>query len=157
MPPREYQLMNIFVLDTNPKLAAKYHCDQHVVKMILESAQMLSTVIGHGYKPTHVNHPCTVWLRQSQSNCQWLIELACHLNNEYKSRFGHRVNHKSWDVIAENHIFNFDHLPDVPMTPFALAMPDQYKSDDAVYSYRNYYRLQKPFATWRNEKPEWMK
>ena len=53
-------------------------------------------------------------------------------------------------------MFNYDHLPDVPMTPFALAMPDQYKSDDAVHSYRRYYRLQKPFATWRNQKPNWM-
>lgn len=64
--------MNIFVLDTNPAIAASMHCDQHMGKMILESAQMLSTIVflnqpelhstGHYYKPTHPKHPRTIWL-----------------------------------------------------------------------------------------------
>jgi hypothetical protein len=58
--------MNIFLLDSNIKKCAQYHCDKHVVKMILESAQILSTVlrlngVDQGYKTTHANHPCTLW------------------------------------------------------------------------------------------------
>jgi len=117
---------------------------------------MLSTVIGAGYKQTHENHPCTLWLKKSQANCTWLIQLAASLNEEYRIRFNHRRNHKSWDVISEFHMFNYEHLPDIPMTPFAQAMPDLYKSDNAVESYRRYYKLQKPFATWRNDIPYWM-
>ena len=70
--------MNIFVLDSDPKVAATMLCDKHVVKMILESAQMLSTVAhtnGHipRYRPTHSKHPCTLWAGESKSNWQWLV------------------------------------------------------------------------------------
>lgn len=60
--------MNIFALHQDPQIAAQMHCDKHVVKMILESAHMLSTICGEGYKPTHQNHPCTKWARSSRSN-----------------------------------------------------------------------------------------
>lgn len=68
--------MNIFVLDSDPEIAAKYHTDKHVIKMILESAQMMSTVVRYvgldaGYKSTHLNHPCTIWARTSLSNWLW--------------------------------------------------------------------------------------
>lgn len=60
--------MNIFYLDKDPKLCAQYHCDKHVVKMILESAQLLCTAVNEAagkevapYKSTHVNHPCSIW------------------------------------------------------------------------------------------------
>jgi hypothetical protein len=71
--------VNIFVLHKHPRQAARMQCDQHVVKMTLESAQMLSTVInelgGEGpYKSTHVNHPCSVWARQSLGNFLWLYD-----------------------------------------------------------------------------------
>lgn len=64
--------MNIFVLDYNPKLAAQYHCDKHVVKMILESTQIVCSVanelgIETPYETTHYNHPCTVWARESRN------------------------------------------------------------------------------------------
>lgn len=79
--------MNIFVLDTDPAIAASYHCDQHLHKMILESAQMLSTAMWkwypesrpYIYKPAHENHPCTLWVRKSVSNAAWLAHLMQEL------------------------------------------------------------------------------
>lgn len=146
--------MNIFILDTNPVHAAYAHCDKHVPKMILESAQMLSTVLDGPYKPTHKNHPCTKWVAESQANAYWLWAMASALNQEYRARFDHYENHKSWNVI--NGLLSKIHgLPDRELTPFALAMPDEYKSDDAVQSYRAYYKS-KPFASWSYcEQPDW--
>jgi len=83
--------MNIFVLDNNIQKAAEYHVDKHVVKMILESAQILSTVvrstrIDKGYKSTHEKHPCVLWCKSSLSNWRWLKSLSEALNEEYKYR-----------------------------------------------------------------------
>ena len=73
--------MNIFVLHEQPDVAAQILCDKHVVKMILESAQMLCTVAhNHGYdapyRRTHPKHPCTLWAGKSQENWDWLISHA---------------------------------------------------------------------------------
>lgn len=73
--------MNVFALDLSPKTAARYHCDAHVVKMILETTQMLSTAhwmrgTRGPYRPTHANHPCSVWVRESTANYKWLHELG---------------------------------------------------------------------------------
>ena len=161
--------MNIFVLDYNPKVAAEYHCDKHVVKMILESAQILCAVHRKvylktmkkqytpyemeqsliaerlikeiPYKLTHANHPCTIWAGTSRSNYLWLTELAEHLNNEFMFRFNHEVNHKSYDVIAN--LPDID-LPDIGLTKFAEAMPDYCKvTECTVMNYREYYRKEK--------------
>ena len=153
--------MNIFVLDSNIKSAAEYHADKHVVKMILETAQIMSVAvrdsgIDAGYKVTHYNHPCTKWARASLSNFRWLYDLAFWLNIEYRYRFNHRVNHKSFDVI--------DNLPepnieDIGLTPFALAMPDDYKVEgDPVQSYRNYYLATKQhlFKWSKRDVPYWI-
>ena len=155
--------MNIFVLDTNPKLCAQYHCDKHVVKMILESAQMLSTAnrgvgLDEGYKATHVNHPCNKWLRESLANWYWLRDLTYELHTEWKYRYGHPESktHKSFDVVCNLSVPN---LPDIEMTDFALAMPDEYKTNDPVESYRNYYMGEKRnISTWKKRtQPEWFK
>lgn len=146
--------MNIFILDKEPERAARAHCDKHVSKMILESAQMLSTVFGGPYKPTHKNHPCTQWVAQSRQNAEWLWLLADALNCEYQDRYNHTRNHKSWDAV-EPLWRDFNALPDIGLTPFAQAMPDEYRQDDAVEAYRAYYRS-KPFAVWHyGPKPEW--
>lgn len=148
--------MNIFVLDRDPALAAKYHCDRHVPKMILESTQMLSTVLDGPYKPTHVNHPCTKWVAESRSNAAWLISLAYHLHLEWRERWGHTRDHKCVSVldglISERQLAS---LPNIGTTPFALAMPDEFKTDDPVESYRAYYHS-KTFASWeRGAEPHW--
>ena len=146
--------MNIFILDRDPLVSAQYHADKHCGKMILESAQMLSTVLGGPYRPTHQKHPCTLWVAKSRQNAVWLCTLAMGLNAEWRDRYGHTRNHKSWEVIAPLWEKTYT-LPDEGLTPFILAMPDEYKTDDPVESYRAYYRS-KPFVAWeRGPTPDW--
>jgi len=148
--------MNIFILDENPDTAARQHCDKHVVKMILETAQMLCTAHWESggvapYKSTHKNHPCTIWARESVDNYKWLCDLGVSLCDEYTLRYG-RV-HKT-QAIIEWLVDNVPNIPDVPMTPFAQAMPDEYKSKDAVQAYRSYYLGEKHnIAVWKNTQP----
>ena len=152
--------MNIFILDKEVEKCAEYHCDKHVIKMILESAQMLSAVVrlnGHdiGYKLTHKNHPCTIWARESLSNYNWLVRLTRLLNYEYRYRYDKDINHKSYDLVKTLPIPD---LPDIGLTPFAQAMPEQYKNKNAVKAYRDYYINEKSsFLTWtKRKKPKWM-
>lgn len=153
--------MNIFVLDNSPKSAAEYHCDKHVVKMILETAQLLSTahhVTGSGsdslYKPTHKNHPCALWVRESRQNYLWALELGQHLLEEYGKRYG-RV-HKTGGVMKL-----LEAVPELPswgLTPFAQAMPEAYRKEDAVEAYRTYYIAEKaPICKWKIQTPWWFK
>ena len=149
--------MNIFVLDENPAIAATYACDKHVVKMILESAQMLCSVHPEGtapYKRSYYNHPCTKWVRESSDNYEWLIQHAYALCDEYTVRYG--KEHKSREVINwcdENR----PELPEIGLTSFAQAIPDEYKNDDVVEAYRAYYLGEKKeIADWKNNNvPHW--
>ena len=156
--------MNIFILDYDVKKCAQYHVDKHVVKMILETAQLLCGV--HHltpqvtpqvpYKLSQKNHPCSIWTRESLSNYLYLCELGLELCKEYTYRYGKR--HKSQDVI-EWCLINKPNIPDVGFTEPAMAMPDEYKVKSVVESYRNYYIGAKSgFAVWKNrEKPFWFK
>jgi hypothetical protein len=152
--------MNIFLLDKNLEKCAQYHVNRHVVKMILESAQLLCSVhhicgeLEPPYKLAHKNHPCSIWCRASLTNYLYLCELGLELSKEYTYRYN--KHHKSTDVIQWC-LNNLPNIPDIGFTPPALAMPDQYKVDDFVQSYRNYYIGEKKgFATWKNrEIPSW--
>ena len=130
--------MNIFVLHQNPIAAAKMQHNKHVVKMILESSQMLCSAYEPKYNPPYkrafYNHPCTIWARTSKANYNWLLIHAIALSNEYTYRY-HKV-HASKKVISWC-FYNIDKIdfPKTGMTPFALAMPDQYKTNDAIESY----------------------
>jgi len=154
--------MNIFVLDEDIKKCAQYHCDQHVVKMILESAQMLCTVLnkkGHStpYRSTHIKHPCVLWVEESFDNFLWLAQLAEKLNEEYRYRFDKGTDHKSMAVISEISRYRFE---SVGLTEFAQAMPEQYKvPGDAVTAYRQFYLAEKMgFAKWTRRKlPYWVR
>jgi hypothetical protein len=152
--------MNIFVLDYNPYDAARQQCDKHVIKMILETAQLLSTasIINGGtapYKQTHLKHPCTIWTAKSEDNYNWLVEHGLELCKEYSKRYN--KIHKSEEIINWLKI-NGKRSNYKSLTDFAQAMPDQYKNKDAVIAYRNYYvNEKKTFATWKNPAviPEW--
>jgi hypothetical protein len=153
--------MNIFLLDYDVKKCAQSHVDKHVVKMILETAQLLCGVhwitdsqSAAPYKLSHKNHPCSIWTRESLSNYLYLCELGLELCYEYTYRYGKR--HKSQDVI-EWCVVNKPNIEDKGFTEPAKAMPDEYKVDDAVESYRNYYCGAKSgFASWKGrEIPEW--
>jgi hypothetical protein len=151
--------MNIFVLDKDPKKAATQQIDKHIVKMPLESAQMLcAALVRHGredtpYKATHKNHPCTLWTGKSQGNFRWLVKHGIALCEEYTSRYGKR--HKCQDVIewcAEND----SSIPPGKQTDFAQAMPVHYKRICPVLAYRSYYKGDKArIANWKQNKPSW--
>lgn len=152
--------MNIFVLDEDPVLAATMQCDKHVVKMVLESAQLLCSPFENGeapYRRTHYNHPCSIWTRTSRQNYDWLLIHAYTLVREYNTRYN--KTHKSLSVIdwcAAN--CGKLNLPDIGRTPFVQAMPDKYKNScDAVAAYRAYYLGDKAkFAKWTGSNPpEW--
>lgn len=176
--------MNIFFLSRNPVLAAQYHNDKHIVKMILESAQLLSTAhrvldgtLGHRlsqsgaklkdwilpdarqdllYKATHVNHPCAIWCRATSGNYRWLYDLFIELGKEYSYRYAGKT-HLSIIKLAD--VLN--ELPyTIPVADFydpPQAMPDECKDEDAVTAYRNYYIIHKSeISVWtKREKPHW--
>ncbi len=153
-------LMNIFVLDKDISKCAQAHCDQHVVKMILESVQMLCTALNKKgfttpYKSTHIKHPCVLWLEASFDNFLWLKALALALNEEYKYRYHKETDHKSIAVLTEIACHSYSAIG---LTPFAQAMPDEYKVEgDPVQAYRNFYLGDKSrFAKWtRRDPPSW--
>lgn len=140
--------MNIFVLDNDPFKAAEYQCDKHVVKMVLETAQLLCSAHETApYKRTHYNHPCAIWTRSSLSNYMWLCEHGLGLAREYTFRYN-KV-HKSTEVIEWARL-NMPNILNLGLLPFAQAMPDKYKHEDAVVAYRNYYIHEKArLATWK--------
>jgi hypothetical protein len=171
--------MNIFVLDNDAATSAQMMCDKHVVKMILESCQLLSTAhhvldgepleVNTGKrkykthictkknicKATMVNHPCTIWARETKSNYLWLWRHAYALCKEYTSRYNkvHAMEHMLLNELYEPPV----NISKGKLTSFAQAMPDQYKDNNAVVAYRKYYLGEKTrFAKWSySETPEW--
>jgi hypothetical protein len=153
--------MNIFVLSRDPLTSAKSQCDKHVVKMTLETAQMLcSVLIEHGYeapyRKAHARHPCTVWAGYSLSNWNWLVKHGTGLAAEFKLRY--KKEHKSQKVIEWASELHPD-IPEYGLTQFAMAMPDKYKGESVVASYRRYYINEKRrFAKWKfTQPPNWWK
>jgi hypothetical protein len=179
--------MNIFVLDESPRQSAKYHCDKHVVKMIVESAQMLSTVhrmldgtetrkpsksgkrmIKYWthpkwedvlYKAVHMNHPCTVWTRETDRNYAWHYELFWNLCREYEHRYC--KCHATWKLLGDILKNVPQNIPSGRRTPFAQAMgsnPECINNSDPVQAYRDFYETkQTRFSMgWTHrEIPEW--
>lgn len=139
--------VNIFYLDTNPECAARYQCDKHVVKMVLESAQIMCAVLHrYGisftgiYKPTHTNHPSVRWAGDSQLNYSWLAQHAVYLCLEYQRRYNRK--HKSQYVIAKC-IDWLDRIPNGPFTEPPQCMPEKYHDENTVDAYRRYYFFEK--------------
>jgi hypothetical protein len=164
--------MNIFFLDENPVQAAQWMVDRHVVKMILESAQLLSTAhrildyqIIHTYSPegkkrsvteylmndarddviyrqTHISHPCAIWARESVENYNWLVDHFFALMEEYTLRYNKQ--HACYGELSVMLASPPKNLEKWDMTPVPCAMDDKYIiSDNPVENYRNYYKLGK--------------
>lgn len=132
--------MNIFFLDRDPALAARFHSDQHVVKMVLETAQILCTALQrHGiaapYRPTHAHHPCVLWAGDSLRHWQWARRFGLELGAEYAHRRG-RI-HASAVVIAG--LSEHPNIPDLDWTDPPQARPDEFRRDDVVAAYQAYY------------------
>ena len=177
--------MNIFYLDKDPKTCARMHCDKHVVKMIIEYAQLMSTahrvldgdayvsqtlggrriqrwkhpLENHEnllYKASHVNHPSSKWVRESQNHYNWLYQMWTHLCDEYTNRYGkvHLSDVKLREILANPPM-------QIPVEPFVdpyLAMPDDVKQENVVNAYQDYYiKYKKEIAKWTNqETPQFM-
>ena len=159
--------MNIFYLNKDPSQAAKEMCDKHVVKMILESAQMLSTAhrvfndprwyadkVGL-YKMAHKNHPSTIWVRSSSKHYKWLYDHMIALMEEYTYRYG---KHHATERLIEPLRMEPWLIPDDGFVDPPMCMPDYCKSNDTMSAYQTYYILKKlDFATWkRRVMPEWI-
>ena len=161
--------MNVFVLDNDPIIAAQMHCDKHTPKMIVESAQMLSTahrmldgseerrpsnsgktmsrywvLPDHRedtyYKAVHMHHPCTVWTMATIENYRWHWKLFDALCKEYTFRYGKL--HKSDDLLRKDLFYGPANIPDGPPTKWPLAMKSNPECmfDDVVKSYRAFYK-----------------
>jgi hypothetical protein len=161
--------MNIFFLHVDPKKCAQMHVDKHVVKLILETCQMLCAV-WHvtdpaqefhepPYKLTHKNHPCTVWARTSVGNYDWLCQLGLELCNEYTYRYGKQ--HASQPYIKDMSEM-IPPIHDIGFTTPAQAMPDTYKNRDPIVAYREYYINDKSkLHSWKGkiagrDPPDWI-
>jgi len=159
--------MNIFYFDKDPVEAAKVQPDKMLVKMVLETAQMLSgahrELDGDAYadehslyKSTHKNHPCSIWVRKSKENYEWLYEHFIALSEEYTERYErmHLSYTKLKDVLWQTP-FN---IPGGQMTPIAQCMPDEYKHKNPITAYRRYCVHEKHYAEWNimpERKPDW--
>ena len=137
--------MNIFVTHPFPAESAICLPDKHVVKMILETAQMLYSVHWYkelelpldAYKKAHINHPCSIWARTSVDNYIWLCKLGLELSKEYTFRY--EKIHKT-----QKHIeWLFKNIPELPKIGFTLpaqAMPQEYKvPENSIEAYRQFY------------------
>jgi len=183
--------MNIFYVDSNPQVAAQSLVDRHVVKMILETTQLLSTahrvldgvetiekqyssgVIkprlrnvrlyklnderdGILYKATHINHPSSIWVRQSAANYDWLYQHLLALSDEYEFRYGKKHKCSSLYDALKNQPLN------IPTGSFTQPTPAMDKSfivsDDSVANYRNYYKNGKShlFRWTKRNPPSWL-
>ena len=174
--------MNIFIFDLDIKKNVSYYCDEHIRKMPIETAQMLSyshhlfphvnsdkwlkDLVNaesiHEYQQARANHPCSKWVRESRNNYIFLLELGKELCKEFEVRFGHKI--KSEEKINWLNK-NIPVLPCIKRTPFPQCMPDQYKvktgnfDEDVVKAYRNYFIGEKAsWATWNRSEiiPEWL-
>ena len=176
--------MNIFMLSIDHEECALMHCNKHVVKMIIEYAQLLSTchryldgeeyqevtALGrkikrwrhpnkhleeHLYKASHIKHPSNIWVRQSRENYIWLYKLWKKLCKEYTYRYG--KIHLTWTKLNPYLRYIPKNIPRISMTKMLQAMPSEYKNNDPVLGYRTYYIKDKQkIAEWtKRDVPEW--
>jgi len=170
--------MNIFVTDESPWKSAAVLPDKHIVKMPLETCQMLSIVAsdkwGHGYgtlpkkdgtpyatdKGAFRNHPCTIWANETVANSRWLLSHGMALCEEYFTRYG-KIHTCFKTLIAADYI-----IPYVKWnshTPFVRAMPEEFKFDDSITTIEAYkmYIASKPWVATNylrlpHKKPDWV-
>jgi hypothetical protein len=169
--------MNIFCLDKDPLQSARWLCDQHCNKMVLESAQMVAncfpiealedapkTQKGTTRKYSYWKHPCSIWARETMGNLSWLLLHSLEMEEERKDR-GYNP-HFSADFLkwALQNMTRSNNDPSDEQTEFAIAIADDkfcrklsyFKNQDAIGKYRLYYKYDKPFATWKQNKPKWI-
>tara|TARA_B100000287_G_scaffold53186_1_gene46871 strand:+ start:11394 stop:11921 length:528 start_codon:yes stop_codon:yes gene_type:complete len=147
--------MNIFAVDEEPALAAFALPDKLIVKMPVETSQMIALVFSKWYhnigpvfkannepyktdKGAYRNHPCTKWAAEHDDNLQWLLQHGISLCNEYESRYGKK--HACERTIRIAALVAPEGCPE-KHTPFVRSMPDDLKYDntiDTITAYRIY-------------------
>lgn len=148
--------MNIFYLHEDPIKAAKYQYDKHVVKMVLESAQMLCTAHRYygddsvPYKIAHLNHPSTIWTRENSLHYDWLYEHMIALGDEYNRRYGR--THLTISKCKEPLKNAPQDIPHEPWEQPPQCMPDEYKDNCSIKAYWNYYKGDKYRVANKGEK-----
>ena len=157
--------MNIFYLDEDVMKISRMLCDKHSIKMVLESAQMMSTAhrtldgdeyanrVGL-YQTVHKNHPSTIWTRTTSGNYAWHFALFSAMLAEYQFRYEKLHKCKVLLTLLEQEPQN---IPRGDFSPPPQCMPKKYKSDNTVRAYRNFYVGEKArFASWKNRAvPDW--
>lgn len=156
--------MNIFILSKDTTECAKMHCDKHVIKMLLETTQLLCSAYYYTgqseispYKLTHKNHPCSIWTRKTLNNWMWLYSLGIELYKEYQFRFGYNKIHKSGEVLCN---LKTPNLKASVITDPPQVMDDNFKNKDVVVAYRNYYIFKSKimnFSYTNRHIPSWIK
>ena len=153
--------MNIFYLDSDPVKAAQIQYNKHVVKMILESAQMLCTAHHHyaklydyktfvPYKKAHYNHPSTIWTRGNRSQYLWLYNHMLALGEEYTKRYN--KTHLTITKCKIPLMFIPKGMPDGFFTEPPQCMPDEYKVEGcSITAYWNYYEQEKYLIAGKTE------
>jgi len=159
--------VNIFAIEKDKdgqidwEASAKSQDNYRVVRMILESCQMLSTALNElsgkqiaRYRSTHRNHPSTKWVQESSVNFMSLVRHTRTLIKEYTERFGKQ--HKCEEVLKELIVaFNPGLFPKHEATPLPQCMPASFKCDDVVESYRKYYASKPNIRYPMNKVPGW--
>ena len=172
--------MNIFFLHKNPKKCAKYYSDTHVVKIILEITQLLTSAhilinkqkpYKNCYKLSHSHHPMSMWIRESRHNYYYALKIGIELCKEFRFRrnithaceyhliklrgIGHpKRRHKiNWRDKIRRQLYNCNYN----ITPIPMCMPEEYIRDCAISSYRCYYKSKDNINKWQwgRKKPNW--
>lgn len=159
--------VNLFASDADPTESARALADRHVVKMTVETAQILWAALHlaapgrmppGGYRPTHLGHPCVRWAAATRANFEWAVAHGFALSAEYGHRYGRW--HASWTALMGAAAMG-DSIHDGDLTPFALAMDDDLRdASDPHGSYRRClsrkYGAWGPMARWtRRGPPSW--
>jgi hypothetical protein len=173
--------MNRFIIDKEPAAIAEQLCDEHIIKMILEEAQMLNTAVRiHApdlaeeaglYKIAYKNHPCTIWVRDNRMNYRFGVRLMYAMNKEYMYRYPVKSDGKSntghasmrhFDALIDAEKYMPDYTNFMTQHPQCFSGLDHLKTDEhwPVTAYRAFYKVDKSkFASYNKGRsmPQWMK
>lgn len=154
--------MNIFILDNDFQTNVESYVDKHVVKMITEHTQLLSsavrlTGIDAGFRISHINHPCNIWVRKSLSNWEYLYKLNEYLHEEWRYRYNHSSYkyHKSYEIMKS---LPKPNIKDIGLTDFVCSIDKTLIiSNDPIENHRHYYIKKKQhLANWKKRNvPSW--
>ena len=156
--------MNIFYVHADPIIAAQQLADDHIRKMQIESAQMCCTTHWESgseapYKRAHKNHPSTIWTRQSIQHYNWLVEHGLEICREFELRYGKL--HATQKVLE----WCKDNKPNIPDNGFVAppkCMPEEFRVEDTIESYKNFYindKVKVKQLDWKkipSRKPTWI-